>query len=215
MVGIPKNRFDPEKWKPVDDRIKGIFDKPQYATKEELAARGDQEPITFPLSAADEKRLQATPAELAARATKKAAEATQKSGSAPTTNEPKPVPAAGHKGYHKVEVNPKAKGLIAADVPQRPGLFQAPRAQGYAATPAIKLGQEYIFIKSDGSGKVRVKADLFDNYGRMEPATRNNHVPEGKVLVHVQGKYLLLDKTNLEDINLLIEKMGGIIIVSK
>lgn len=214
MVEIPRNKFDPEKWKPVDDRIKGVFDKPLYATQEELAARGDQEPITFPLNAADEKRLRATPAELAARAAKKAAEAAQKSGPAPTTNEPKTVPAAGHKGYHKVEVNPKAKGLIAADVPQRPGLFQAPRAQGYVAAPNIEHGHHYIFAKPDSGDQVKIKADLFYNYQLMDPLTRDNHVPEGKVLVHVGNKYLIVDKNDHEAIRIL-EESGGKVIVSK
>lgn len=188
----------------------------KYATAEELtkrAEKGDARVVSFPLSKEDDAWLMATPAELAAREAKKAAEAAAAEKAKPAVAAKTPK---AHKGYQKVEAHLTGSGrLIAADVPQKPGLFRPASPRGYAAAPVIKLGQEYIFIKTDGSGKVRVKADLFDNYASMDPATRNTHVPEGKVLVHVQGMYLLLDKKNREDINLLTETMGGEIVVSK
>lgn len=166
-------------------------------------ADGNPIPITFPITEL------ATPAELAAR---KAGEAAKVAQAAAATKAAKAKKHKGPKVVVKLSQLPpasKARGLIAADVPARPAGISP---EGFVEKPNIEKGHEFLFVKPDSGDKVSIKVGLFHNYPRMDPATRDRHVPEGAVLVRIEGKYLVVDTGDRETIRFLEERGGKVIV---
>lgn len=169
---------------------------PKLATPEELMARRDPDgnliPITFPITEL------ATPAELAARKANEAAKVAQ----ARTPNV-KQKPRVQVK-LHKPPPEPQhaAKKLIAADV-KADSVGMSSKSP--VLRPNIEYGHRFLIEGRE------ITAGRITNFGRMDPATRKNHIPEGKVMINLGREHLLLNRDDYETIAFLQAHGGHVV----